>query len=820
MNTRTLAATMGCALAFLNATSQLNAASATILGWNNLGMHCMDSDYSVFSILPPYNTIEAQLIVGGKLVTNGSGYTVTYQAIADPSGSINTTAIGKGNFYTYAAPIYGASLLPDNGLKGWSMPGPGNTPQLMAFEQTNLITDVGPLVNWFRAEGIPISPYDDAGVKNPYPMMRMIARDASNQPIATNDVVLPVSDEMDCRLCHASGSTPPAARPPQGWVWSDNPERDYRLNILRLHDAARFAQLGDTYAQMLATNGLNPLGLYRSVVADNKPMLCAKCHLSEALAGSGVAGIPPLTAAVHSFHAHVTDPLLGSTLDNVNNRQACYRCHPGSTTKCLRGAMGKAVATDGTMSMQCQSCHGSMSQVGAPGRIGWLQEPRCENCHSGTAAQNNGQIRYLNAYDTNGQWRVAVNQTFAVNSNAPLPGLQLYRFSQGHGGLQCEACHGSTHAEFPSSHGNDNVRNIALQGHAGVMVECTACHTSMTTSSTNYNKGPHGMHPVGDFASRHGGLLDGGGASRTGCQACHGTDYRGTVLSRAQDKRTFTTGFGTLQLWKGQQVSCYECHNGASDEDHATPYTPPQVANASGTAASGGSVSLALTVVNTTGNTPVFRIVGQPQHGTVALSNNSVAIYLADPGYVGGDSFTFAANNGFRDSNLATGTVAVVQGPFSITVVTHAVDTYPAGWPAPFGAVATPVNAAGNAQYLWDFGDGTTAVTNQDASHAYTSLGSFNWTLIASVTAGSASASVTNSGTIQIIGAESLQVNRQPNQVVISWPNYMGDVLLQWTSVLPPLGWMADTNAVAYGNSAVTVTVPETGNRFYRLKKL
>ena len=76
----------------------LLAANNQLLGWNNLGMHCMDSDYSVFSILPPYNTIESQLIIGGKLVTNGSSYTVTYQAVADPSGSINTTAMGKGNY--------------------------------------------------------------------------------------------------------------------------------------------------------------------------------------------------------------------------------------------------------------------------------------------------------------------------------------------------------------------------------------------------------------------------------------------------------------------------------------------------------------------------------------------------------------------------------------------------------------------------------------------------------------------------------------------------------------------------------------------------
>ena len=38
------------------------------------------------------------------------------------------------------------------------------------------------------------------------------------------------------------------------------------------------------------------------------------------------------------------------------------------------------------------------------------------------------------------------------------------------------------------------VRNINLQGHAGVMVECTACHVTMPDSG---NGGPHGMHPIG-----------------------------------------------------------------------------------------------------------------------------------------------------------------------------------------------------------------------------------------------------------------------------------------------------------------------------------
>jgi hypothetical protein len=94
----------GCAL-FLMALlpASVRSANNQILGWNNLGMHYMDSDYSVFSILPPYNTIESQLIVGGKLVTNAAGYTVTYEAVAGSDGSINKTSIGKGNWSQFAA---------------------------------------------------------------------------------------------------------------------------------------------------------------------------------------------------------------------------------------------------------------------------------------------------------------------------------------------------------------------------------------------------------------------------------------------------------------------------------------------------------------------------------------------------------------------------------------------------------------------------------------------------------------------------------------------------------------------------------------------
>ena len=805
-----LAAALAC-------PASLTAASATLLGWNNLGMHCMDSDYSVFSILPPYNTIESQLIVGGRLVTNGNGYTVTYQAVADPSGSFNSTAMGKGNFYTHALALYGAALAPEAGLAGWSMPGLSNTPQAMLFEPTNHpAAGVAAPVNWFRAEGVPISPFDDARRKNAYPLMRMIARNAALQPIASNDVVLPVSDEMDCRVCHASG-TQDAAKPAAGWVWNGYPERDYRLNILRLHDEKQFAAYPGLYSSALAARGFNSQGLYRGVVADGKPVLCAACHASEALGAGSYSNIPPLTASVHSKHAAVMDPELHITLDNSANRAACYRCHPGSATRCLRGAMGGAIAADGSMEMQCQSCHGSMTAVGSLARVGWFMEPNCQSCHTGTATRNNGQIRYASSFETTGLPRQAVDSTFATQPNTPAPGLSLYRFSAGHGGLQCAACHGSTHAEFPSTHQNDNVRNQALQGHSGVMIECTACHTAMPNTP---NRGPHGMHALGQ------GWISGGGGvtkhadaisaagGRAACAVCHGADYRGTVLSRAKADRSFSVsldgGSFTATFFRGAEVGCYACHNGPS-EDSVNTSLPPTANDVTAATLNSHPVDLALG-----GGGGTVRIISQPAHGSVAWTNRA-AVYHPDPGFVGVDTFTFAAYDGSKNSTLATATVTVAQGPVSITALAHVAPAYPAAWPAAFGVFATPVNTVEPAAVEWTFGDGSARDTNAMTSHAYSAPGTYAW----SVVARAATASVTNSGAIVIGPPVVLSLARSGGQVTLSWPNTIADTLLEETAALGfSAQWLWVTNPPAAGPSSLAVTLPMApGEEFFRVRR-
>ena len=617
-----------------------------ITGWNNLGMHCMDADYSVFSILPPYNTLHAQVVYSTgttttnmvtRLMTGADGMRVTFEAVADSTGSINKTSAGKTNFWTHAQALYGAALPVDKGLTGTLMPGAANTPQPVAWDAAN---------NCFTAEGIPIVPRDDAGKKNFYPMMRLKAYDSTNTLRAQADVVVPVSDEMDCRACHASTAKRNDARPYGGWVSDPNAERDYRLNILKKHDEVLLGT--SLYQESLAAKSYREDGLLPTVITDGKPILCAACHASEALPNSGYAGVSPLTQALHSSHAAVTDPDNGQLLGAQANRTACYQCHPGSSTRCLRGAMGSAVAANGTMQMQCQNCHGTMRQVGSPSRTGWLDEPKCQQCHTGTAISNNGSIRYTSVFEPSGQPRVAVNQTFATNANTPSTGKSLYRASSGHGGMKCAACHGSPHAEYPAGP-NDNVQSIATQGHEGVLSECVKCH-AVSPSRSLWASGPHSLHPMGaTWVDSHDNY-----ENTNACHDCHGADHRGTVLSEMQATRTLETKTATETgtFWRGYRNGCYSCHAGTGGEGR--PPTSPTVTSASITAA-GAPVTFTL---GRNPTTAVLRIVKQPVHGTVALSGNT-ATYFPEPGYAGADPFTFAARDASNSVDSALGTISV-----------------------------------------------------------------------------------------------------------------------------------------------------------------
>ena len=521
----------------------VSAPGTHLFAWNDLGMHCADSDFSVFTLLPPFNDLNAQLVVNTRLVN--SGYALTYESTPDPTGSVNSSSQNKTNFWEYDLPLFGADLTPEFGLTG--NPTPSFNPAPLTWS---------PEYKWFEATGIPITPIDDNLNTNYFPMVRVTALDSTGKAIASTDTVLPISSEINCDTCHASVTGSSAAKPAAGWVnLTSNPEKDWRFNILRLHDDIN---TGAAYSNLLTQKGYG--ASLESSARNGKPVLCDTCHNSNALAVWGIngeKGISNMTAAMHNRHANVRLPGSTQSLNSIGTREACFNCHPGRDTQCLRGAMGNPVDSTGKHSMECQSCHGSMATVGNAAREGWFDMPTCQSCH------HDGK-RETVAINANGTFKTWTDTKFASNANTPSTGWSLYRFSTGHSNLQCEACHNSTHAEFtnvPSvsnNQVNDNLQAIKAQGYAAAIRECTVCHTTMPNTATG---GPHGLHSIGQtWVSGH------QHASKNDCSYCHGTTSAGSPLAEMKVAKTLRVEGRSKTFAVNERVTCWSCHNGPNPD--------------------------------------------------------------------------------------------------------------------------------------------------------------------------------------------------------------------------------------------------------------
>lgn len=302
-------------LAFLLlAASSLLAQDYILIGWNDLGMHCSNQDFSTLVVLPPYNVVEAQLIRVGnqdrspQILT--SGFTVTYEIPG------NTYSIGKTNFWDYEDHIFGVGL-PDNiGLTGNGLSG------TMAIDS-----------NHFVITGIPVTPFTDGDLlhEDPFQLGLLKAYDSSSF-IAMAQPVVPVSNEINCVSigCHTS-----------------------EQGILAQHDAE---------------GGFDP---------NSKPILCAQCHSSNALGTSGSPGVPSLSEAVHKHHGEITDDCYKchpgpntQCLRDVMKTQyglTCQSCH-GNVTQ-----VGESISSGREPWLQeptcgAASCHGA-SFAEEPGKL-------------------------------------------------------------------------------------------------------------------------------------------------------------------------------------------------------------------------------------------------------------------------------------------------------------------------------------------------------------------------------------------------------------------------------------------------------------------
>jgi hypothetical protein len=336
-----------------------------VLAWNDLGMHCMNEDFSELMILPPYNTLHAQVIDRrhGEPEIVRSGVQVSYMF---PD---NTSSVDKTNFWEYAQALFGVALAPNVGLTGRGLSGN--------------MTPTGN--NDWSAEGIPLTPLNDRGEEDAYPLA-LVKVIAGGKAVASTLAVAPVSWEISCQLCH------------------NTPGVSAATDILRAHDR-----------------------LHGTTLEQEKPVMCSECHAQAPL---GTTGSPSLSSAIHSSHA--------TRMHEAQLANACYACHPGIRTQCLRDVHYIA-------GKDCQFCHGDMAAVGNPARRPWVDEPRCDDCHDRAGFE-------FEQADT------------------------LYRNSKGHRGIHCAACHGSPHAITPTAVQQDNIQALMVQGHRGTIDTCAVCH--------------------------------------------------------------------------------------------------------------------------------------------------------------------------------------------------------------------------------------------------------------------------------------------------------------------------------------------------------
>ena len=291
----------------------------TLLAWNDLGMHCLNPTYDTLVILPPYNTVWAQLVKRGnppELAT--TDVTLTYAMVNNSSSVDKTSSLfggDYGQFWDYAMDLFGFTPADDVGLTGNGLSG--------------TMVSVG---THFEIDGIPVTPVDDDGVWNPYQIVEITAKDSSGNTIATTRATVPTSDEINCGKCH-----------------DGNTVAETFADILEKHDDEHGTDL-----------------------VNSTPVLCADCHGSPVLgtSGPGTSGLY-LSEAIHGLHADEGASCYDCHPGNVTqcSRSKAHTATDGNCITC-HGDMDNVADTisdDGRIPWvnepKCSTCHSGIAEV-------------------------------------------------------------------------------------------------------------------------------------------------------------------------------------------------------------------------------------------------------------------------------------------------------------------------------------------------------------------------------------------------------------------------------------------------------------------------
>jgi hypothetical protein len=396
-------------------TQTMTETKYIVLGWNNLGMHCYNPDFSNLAILPPYNTLVAQVVKVGEppqIIT--SGVIVEYSFPDNTYSAGMTGQPDKTNFWQFEQALYGVTTAPNVGLTGKGLTG---------------TMDLAKDGAYYVAEGIPLTDISDQDVAsmtpNPYQTALITVKD-ENDPtrvLAQLTVVAPVSTELSCVNCHADDADATTRYPitPTGKV---------ETNILAIHDYLNVI----SYTQYLANY---PDLLAKTPLLDNQPVNCDWCHSSNAVGAAAVGDVKSLSNAMHGHHNPTNAP------DITPDTDGCYNCHPGPTTQCLRDTMSQNFA------MNCTNCHGDITVV-AQNPDPWLNEPKCSNtgCHG--SGYDTTLALYRQSTGHGGIFCEACHDsTHAISPSREASDSIKFIALQGHAGSlsDCTVCHGVTPAD-------------------------------------------------------------------------------------------------------------------------------------------------------------------------------------------------------------------------------------------------------------------------------------------------------------------------------------------------------------------------------------
>ncbi|OIP51369.1 MAG: hypothetical protein COZ12_06675 [Deltaproteobacteria bacterium CG_4_10_14_3_um_filter_60_8] len=438
-----------------NAACQSAGRDVIVMATNDLGMHCACPGTEYFMLLPPFNTLRAQVIERGvlsggtpKVLTSPTDIRVEYNIVENTDASLKADPY----YATWMAqmPKYGFGSATNAAGRVVSVSGATLSGQMTAqakgfWEVVGVPAFPDVSSNSPTAQKIMTDPLGGPN-RNPYLTGNIsVYEQSSNKLLAQTNATVPVAFG-GCCTCHLK-------------VTADHGLAATPQNSFNLMGQMHAATSGINFAQ-IDPDGDGVMG----------PIRCSRCHLDPAMGETTPAGYTGYAKSQYTFSDvlhrwHVQNAtVLTYDPDLAKN---CYDCHPGNNVNCYRDHHTNETIGEGSAAHKvwCTDCHGDLNQRVAEGQM--LQPwsvatlPKCQKCHSSV-----GETGTLGVFG----------------------GSFLNSMSHKNDKILCSTCHGAPHAINPSNLAKDNEQNLRLQNDARAIGVCDVCHVG---KSTSYGKPMH-----------------------------------------------------------------------------------------------------------------------------------------------------------------------------------------------------------------------------------------------------------------------------------------------------------------------------------------